>query len=78
MQRKKSIINVEINKLLKGVITKCQKEQAGFISTVFKRKKKDGTFRTILNLKYLQEFVEYKHFKMESLEDVFKITKKDV
>ena len=75
----KSIINLEINKLLKkGVITKCQKEEDDFISTVFIREKKDGTFRTILNLKYLNEFVEYKHFKMESLEDVFKIIKKDV
>ena len=75
----KSIINLEINKLLtKGVITICQKEEDDFISTVFIREKKDGTFRTILNLKYLNEFVEYKHFKMESLEDVFKIIKKDV
>ena len=75
----KSIINLEIHKLLKkGVITKCQKEEDDFISTVFIREKKDGTFRTILNLKYLNEFVEYKHFKMESLEDVFKIIKKVV
>ena len=75
----KSIINLEIGKLLKkGVITKCQKEEDDFISTVFIREKKDGTFRTILNLKYLNEFVEYKHFKMESLENVFQIIKKDV
>ena len=74
----KSIIKLEINKLLKkGVITKCQKEEDYFISTLFIREKKDGTFHTILNLKYLNEFVEYKHFKMESLEDVFKIIKKD-
>ena len=53
----KSIINLEINKLFqKGFITKCQKEQDDFISTVFTRKEKDGTFRTILNLKYLNEF----------------------
>ena len=49
-----SIINLEINKLLKkGVITKCQKEEDNFISTVFTREKKDSTFRTILNIKYL-------------------------
>ena len=70
---------MEINKLLKkGVITKCQKGEDDFISTVFIREKKDGTFRAILNLKYLNEFVEYKHVKMESPEDVFKIIKKDV
>ena len=50
----KSILNLEINKLLKkGVITKCQKEEDNFISTVFTREKKDSTFRTILNIKYL-------------------------
>ena len=57
---------------------KCEKEQYDFICSVFTREKKDGTFRAILKLKYLNEFVKYKHFKMESLEDVFKITKKDV
>ena len=71
-------INLEIDKLLKkGVINKCWKEEDDFISTVFIRQMKDGTFHTTLNLKYLNEFVEYKHFKMISLEDVFKIIKKD-
>ena len=64
--------------LKKGVITKCQKEQDDFISTVFTRENRDGTFRIILNLKYLNELVEHKHFIMEFLEDVFKIRKKDV
>ena len=71
-------INLGINKLLQErVITIFEKEQDDFISTVFTREKKDGTFQTILNLRYLNEFVEYKHFKMGSLEDVFKIIKKD-
>ena len=74
----KSIRNLKIDKpLKKGVITKCQKEEDDFISTVFIREK-DGTFRTLLNLQYLDEFVDCKHFKMESLEDVFKIIKNDV
>ena len=29
-------------------------------------------------MKYLNDFVAYKHFKMESILDVFKIIKKDV
>ena len=37
------------------------------------RKKKDGHMRTILNLKYLKSHVNHSHFKMESLQDVFKI-----
>ena len=59
----------------KEVIVECSRETGYFVSTVFTRQKKDGTFRTILNLKYPNEFVQYQHFKMESLLDVFKITK---
>ena len=54
------------------------RESGDFISIVFTRKKKSVTFRFILNLKYLNDFVVYKHFKMESILDVFKIIKKDV
>ena len=65
--QEKSIISLEINKILKkGVITKYQKEQDDFTS-IFTREKKDGTFRIILNLKYLNEFVEHKHFKWNPL-----------
>ena len=78
-EEEKSIINLEINRVLKkGVITECLKEQDDFISNVFTREKMGGTFRTFLNLIHLSEFVEYKHFKIESLEDVLKIIKKDV
>ena len=59
----------------KEVIVECSSETGDFLSTVFTRQKKDGTFRTILNLKYLNEFVQYQHFKMESFLGVFKITK---
>ena len=70
------IITQEVKKLLnKGVIVECSRETGDFVSTVFTRQKKDGTFRTILNLKYLNEFVRNQHFKMESLLDVFKIIK---
>ena len=48
-----------------------------FISIFFTRKKKSGTLRFILNLKHLNSFVAYKHFKMESILDVFKIINED-
>ena len=74
----KSIINLEVNNLLKKeFFTKCPNGQDDFISTILTKEKKNGTFETILNLKYLDGFVEYKHFKMESLEDAFKIIKED-
>ena len=37
------------------------------ISSIFLRKKKNGSYRMILNLEGLNEFIEYEHFKMESL-----------
>ena len=75
----KRIINAEIEKLLqKGVIIKCERKDNDFIATAFTREKKDGSFRTRVNLKCLNKFVKYKHFKMESLKDVFKIIKEGV
>ena len=69
------IINVEIEKLLqKGVIIKCEREDNDLVSTVFIKEKKYGSFRTILNLKCLIKIVKYKHFKMVSLKDVFKVS----
>ena len=45
-------INLEIAQLLqKGVIQPCYHEAGEFISPVFTRPKKDGSFRMILNLK---------------------------
>lgn len=40
-----------------------------YISNIFIRPKKDGSFRLILNLKQLNESVEYHHFKMENLKN---------
>ena len=70
------IITEKFRKLLnKGVIVECSRERGDFASTVFTRLRKDRAFRFILNLKYLNEFVQYQHFKMESLLDVFKTIK---
>lgn len=38
-----------------------------YFSNLFTREKKDGTMRTILNLKYLNEECDTHHFKMETL-----------
>ena len=45
-------VDLEIIQLLtKGVIQPCQQEAGEFISLIFTRPKKDGSFRMILNLK---------------------------
>ena len=60
------IVDNEIKTLLtKGVIIPSQHEPCEFISPVFLRAKKDGSHRMILNLKSLNQFVLYRHFKME-------------
>ena len=58
----------EIEKLLiKGVIIESEEEQGQFVSNVFLRPKKDGGFRMILNLKPLNKYINFHHFKMDSV-----------
>ena len=72
------IVHEEINKLLqKGVIKESHNEHGEFISPIFLRPKPDGSYRTILNLKTFNEFVEYHHFKMDTLESAIRIIKPD-
>ena len=62
------VISTEIEKhLQKGVIVTTGHEKGEFISPIFIRPKKDGSFRLILNLKRLHEHVEYQHFEMDTL-----------
>ena len=72
------IIAGEINKLLeKRVIHNTTHSDNEFITTVFTRPKKDGSHRLILNLKQLNGYVTYHHFKMESLQSAVQLLKKD-
>ena len=66
--REAKIIDNEIQTLLnKGVYEEAQPSQHKVISSIFLRKKNNGSYRMIFNLKRLNECIEYKHFKMESL-----------
>ena len=77
--KEKEIINSKIQNLLhKRVTVQCDREPKESDSRVLCREKKDASSRTVLNLKYLNEFANFRHFKMESLKDVFKTIKKDV
>ena len=61
-------LETEISKLLaKGVIVPCDREKGDYVSTIFLRPKKDGSYRLILNLRSLNKNLQYSHFKMESL-----------
>ena len=49
----------------KNIVTKANvTENNEFISRVFIISKKDGSKRMILNLKRLNKFINYRHFKM--------------
>lgn len=86
--RDKSIINacwdsdqthtceIEIQNLLeKGAIVPCEHEKGEYISPIFTTPKKDGSSRMILNLKGLNQFIEYRHFKMESFSSIVNMVK---
>ena len=71
----KLIVKKEVA-LLKGknIVAKANvTENNTFVSGVFTRSKKDGSKRMILNLKRLNKFVDYKYFKMESLQNVLEL-----
>ena len=53
--------------LERGIIMVSDHEEGEFISNVFLREKKDGSFRMILNLKDLNHFIPYHHFKMDNI-----------
>ena len=73
------IIDGEIQQLLsKGVLEETEPSYGQYIlyiSTIFLRKKKNGSYRLILNLKGLNKSIE--HFKMESLICAIQLMKKN-
>ena len=74
----REIISTEVDKLLsKGVIEQTTHLEGEFISTIFVRKKKDNTYRKILNLKDLNYSVEKKHFKMDTFLSAVNLVKQN-
>ena len=64
------IIDAEISKLLgKGVIVNTTRELNDYVARIFTWIKKDGNYRMILNLKTFNEFLKFKHCKLESTKD---------
>jgi hypothetical protein len=77
-KQKTEIVSTEIDKLLmKGAIKEVDAVEDQFISNLFLVPKKDGSFRPVINLKKLNLFVEYHHFKQENLSFVLDIIQKN-
>ena len=73
-----NILNQELEILLtKGVIEPAEHLPGEFISNVFMRQKRDGTFRLILNLKFLNQHVEHHHFKMDTIQTAISLIKRN-
>lgn len=63
----RKIVNQEIQILLfKGAIVPSKYEHGQFVSNIFIVPKPNGKFRPVINLKYLNYFVTYEHFKQET------------
>lgn len=70
----KVIMNKEIDNLLRlKVIKETHKQECQIISPVFLRKKKDGGYRMVINLKKLNTFMNPIHFKMENFEQAIRL-----
>lgn len=68
---KDEIIQLEVDALLlKGAIHEVEPVVGQFISTIFLVDKKSGGKRPVINLKYLNQFVEKNHFKMSGLRSI--------
>ena len=62
-------LDIEIQQLLqKDVIELSHPESGQFISNIFTRPKKDGGYRMILDLSELNQYIVYRHFKMDTFD----------
>ena len=67
----RAIVDAEVQDLLKkGAIIESKQENDQFISTIFIVPKPNNKFRPVINLRYLNEFVQYSHFKQETFATV--------
>ena len=77
--KENEVISVEIKKLLKKLVVVYSTPKEGeFISDIFTRDKKDDNKRMILNFKKFNKFVNYKHFQMESINNIISLIKPNV
>ena len=56
--------------LKKGAIRKVQPSKGEFTSNLILVKQKDGGQRPVINLKQLNAYIQYCHFKMEGLQNL--------
>eukprot|EP00794_Sanderia_malayensis_P016482 gene16482-18121_t len=71
-------VYTELSDLIdKKVIVLCDHEPGEFISPIFSVPKKDNKIRLILNLKSMNQYVQYHHFKMDSIHTALELITED-
>ena len=69
-----ALVDLELKEMLKkGAIMRTQPAQGEFLSNLFLMGKKDGGYRPVINLKMLNQFIPFLHFKMEGLSQLKRI-----
>ncbi|MES9884831.1 MAG: reverse transcriptase domain-containing protein [Sedimenticola sp.] len=77
-ENEKKIVDKEVESLLQlKVIKQVEHEGSEFISPIFTVPRKDGEYRMILNLKELNKYIPYHHFKMDTFETALTMITKD-
>ena len=73
--QEEKMVRKEINKFLElGILKRSSLQTGDYVSNLFARLKKEpGRVRLIANLKSLNEWVKFVHFKMEGVEDVINL-----
>ena len=72
------LIDREVEDMLNnGIIRMSWPEVDEFVSPIFPVPKKDGTTRVILNLKEINTYIEYLHFKMDNIFTVLRCVTKN-
>ena len=78
ISEQRKIVEEEIKTLIDiGAIVETIHEPNEFISTLFIVPKPNGKYRPVINLKFLNEFVQYNHFKQETFKVVLDLLQKD-
>ena len=72
-----SAVDEEISRLCKKGVIEPAGTGSGFVSNIFTRPKKNGTYRMILDLSELNESIQYYHFKMDTFESALKLITKN-
>ena len=72
------MLRIEIKRLLEKSVLKPVKEgEKGYVSSIFLREKKNNQDRLMLNLKNFNNHVTHRHFKMDTLNTVLGMMRKN-